>query len=328
MVNILSLIRKTENNRDFSGMVRSLDEECRTCTPISPLECISRCQVYALKNELRRLRETMDDPNYMKELLNALKNQTRLHIMQAVAKGRYSVSQLQKELKKTGHSQSQDTISKEYLRLLMTVGLVIEEQENYYATSFGRRLAELLRGFPEFAEKLPAHSECCEEALLQYLLSGPKTFEDVKSLVSQKIAPRILKRLLSARLIKTSKERDYVFFFKSKRDPNKETFSVAEWKIYDAIFCEGISAGKLSKETGLSLRNIYRYLRGLKGKKLVFIRRIPKAYCLTWKGKKLASILQKLQLIVEDTWNSSQQVMHDTPIIVKVGGLSNHALRR
>jgi DNA-binding HxlR family transcriptional regulator len=270
----------------------------------------------------------MDDPNYIRELLNALKNGTRLHIMQAVANGRYSVSQLQQELKKTGHSHSQDTISKEYLPLLMAVGLAIEEQEEYYATSFGRRLTELLGRFPEFSENLPAHSECCEETLLQYLLSGPKTFEDIKSLISPKIAPRILKRLRSTRLIKTPKERDYIFFFKSKRDPNKETFTAAERKIYDAIVYEGISAGKLAKETGLTLRNTYKYLRGLKGKKLVFLRRIPKAYDLTWKGKKLASILQKLQQIVEDTWNSSKQVMQDTAITIKVGGLSNHAFPR
>ena len=76
------------------------------------------------------------------------------------------------------------------------------------------------------------------------------------------------------------------------------------------------------------MRIIYKYLRGLKGKKLVFIRRTPKAYGLTCKGKKLASVLQKLQQIVEDTWNSSVQVMQDTAIIFKAGGLSNNAFLR
>jgi len=328
MSNVLLLTRKTENNRDLFGMLKSLEEECRNCAPITPLECIKRCRVYKLKNELRRLRGTMDNPNYIKELFNVLKNETRLRILQAIVNGRYSVSQLQRELKKTGHSYSQDTISEECLGPLMAVGLATEAQDEYYATTFGGRLTELLGRVPEFADMLPAHSECYEETLLQSLLSGPKTFEDIEALISPKAVSRILKRLRSVGLIKTPKSRDYIFFFKSKRDPNKETFTANERKIYDAIAYEGISAGKLAKETGLSMRIIYKYLRGLKGKKLVFIRRTPKAYGLTCKGEKLASVLQKLQQIVEDTWNSSVQVMQDTAIIFKAGGLSNNAFLR
>ncbi|MCX6644213.1 MAG: winged helix-turn-helix domain-containing protein [Candidatus Bathyarchaeota archaeon] len=310
MGNVLSPPRKGDN-RDLAGMLRSLNAECRNCAPITPLECISRCQVYKLKNELRKLRETMDNPNYIKELFNVLKNETRLHILQAIVNGRYSVSQLQQELKKTGHSHSQDTISEEYLRPLMAVGLATEARDEYYATTFGGRLTELLGNFPEFVEMLPAHSECYEETILQSLLSGPKTFEDIEALISPKIASRILKRLRSAGLIETPMERDYIFFFKSKRDPNKENFTLTERRIYDAIPNEGISAGKLAKETGLSIRRTYKYLRGLKGKKLVFIRKTPKAYGLTCKGEKLASVLQELQQIVEETWSSSEQVMHD-----------------
>jgi DNA-binding HxlR family transcriptional regulator/predicted transcriptional regulator len=310
MGNVLIPTRKTENStRDLSGMLKTLDAECRNCAPISPLECINRCQVYKLKNELRRLRETMDNPNYIKELFNVLKNETRLHILQAIVNGRYSVSQLQQELKKIGHTHSQDTINEEYLQPLMAVGLATEAREEYYATNFGGRLTELLENFPEFAEMLPAHSECYEEILLQSLLAGPKTFEDIETLISPKIASRILKRLRSVGLIETPEERDYIFFFQSKRDPNKEAFSATERKVYDAIPTEGISAGKLAKETSLSTRRTYKYLRGLKGKKLIFLRRTPKAYGLTCKGEMLASVLQELQNIVEDTWNSSGQVI-------------------
>lgn len=310
MGNVLSSSRKTENNNDLLAMLKTLDAECRNCAPITPLECINRCQVYKLKNELRKLRETMDNPNYIKELFNVLKNETRLHILQAIVNGRYSVSQLQQELKKTGHSHSQDTINEEYLRPLMAVGLATEARDEYYATTFGGRLTELLGCFPEFAEMLPAHSECYEEILLQSLLSGPKTFEDIENLISPKIASRILKRLRSVGLIETPEERDYIFFFKSKRDPEKENFTITERKVYDSISNEGISAGKLSKETGLSMRRTYKYLRGLKGKKLVFIRRTPKAYRLSCRGEMLAAVLQELQQIVEDTWSSSEQVMN------------------
>ena len=308
MGNVLITIRNSEH-KDLAGMLSQLDAECRNCAPTSPLECITRCQVYKLKNELRTLRETMDNPNYIKELFNVLKNQTRLHILNAIVNGRYSVSQLQQELKKTGHMHSQDTINEEYLQPLMAVGLATESRDEYYATTFGGRLTETLGAFPEFAEMLPAHSECYEETLLRALLLGPKTFEEIESLISSKIASRILKRLRSVGLIETPEDRDYIFFFKSKRDPEKEDFSETERGVYDAIDDEGISAGKLAKETGLSMRRTYKYLRGLKGKKLVFIRRTPKAYGLTRKGENLASVLSELQLIVDDTWRSSKQVI-------------------
>jgi DNA-binding HxlR family transcriptional regulator/predicted transcriptional regulator len=309
MGNVLSSTRKMENNNDLAGMLKTLDAECRNCAPITALECINRCQVYKLKNELRKLRETMDNPNYIKELFNVLKNETRIHILKAIVNGRYSVSRLQQVLKKTGHSHSQDTISEEYLRPLMAVGLATEARDEYYATTFGGRLTELLDYFPEFAELLPAHSECYEETLLQSLLPGPKTFEEIGALISPKIASRILKRLRAVGLLETPMERDYIFFFKSKRNPSKETFTTTERRIYDAIPNEGISAGKLVKETGLSMRRTYKYLRGLKGKKLVFLRRTPKAYGLTCKGEMLASVLKGLQDVVDETWSSSEQVI-------------------
>jgi DNA-binding HxlR family transcriptional regulator len=311
MGNVLS-IRNSENNKDLSTMLKTLDAECRNCAPITPLECINRCHVYKLKNELRKLRETMNKPNYLKELYNALKNETRLHILKSIVNGRYSVNQLQQELKKTGHSHSQETINEEYLQPLMAVGLATESRDEYYATTFGGRLTELLIEFPEFVEVLPAHSECYEEMLLRALLPGPKTFESIENIISPKIASRILKRLRQVGLIQTPEERDYIFFFKSKRDPNKEVFTITERKIYDAIPKEGISAGKLAKETELSMRRTYKYLRGLKGKKLVFIRRTPKAYGLTDKGEMLATVLQEVQQIVDETWMSSQQIFNNS----------------
>jgi predicted transcriptional regulator len=301
--------RSAERNRDLAELLLTLDAECRNCAPLTPLKCITRCNVWKLKNELRQLRETMDNPNFIKNLFNVLKNETRLHVLSAIVNGRYSVGQLQQELKKVGHPHSQGTINEEYLRPLMEVGLAAEAQDQYYATMFGARLTELLESFPEFVNVLPAHSECYEETLLSVLLAGPKTFREVEAFISPKIAARILKRLKTAELIETPEERDYVFFFKSKRDSKKETFSSTERKVYDNLSEEGISAKKIAEKTGVSLRRTYKYLRGLKGKKLVFTRKTPKAYSLTDKGEKLASILQELQNLVEEIWNSSEQVV-------------------
>jgi DNA-binding HxlR family transcriptional regulator len=291
-------------------MLRTLDAECRNCAPLTPLKCITNCKTWKLKNELRQLRETMNNPNFTRDLLNVLKNETRLHILSEIAKGRYSVNQLQKELKKAGYSHSQETINEEYIRPLIGVGLAAEGRDGYCATMFGGRLTDLLESFPDFVNALPPHSECYEETLLRELLSGPKTFQDVEAFVSPKIASRILKRLKTVGLIETPEKTEYVFFFKSKRDPAKETLTSTESKVYESISEEGISARKLAEKTDLSIRRIYKYLRGLKGKKLVFTRKTAKAYGLTDKGEKLAVLLRGLQNLVEETWISSEQVIN------------------
>ncbi len=251
----------------------------------------------------------MDDPNFIKNLFNVLKNETRLQILTIIVKAHYPIEQLQRELKKAGYIHSRDAINQEYLQPLMNVGLAAESQEEYYATMFGDILTDMLEDFPEFANVLPAHSECYEETLINELLIGSKTFQEVEGIISPKAASRVLKRLKIAGLIETSEERDYIFFFKSKRDPRKEKLEITERKVYNAIPDEGISAKKLSIEVGLSIRRIYKYLRGLKGKKLVFTRKTPKSYGLTSKGNKLAVLLRDLQKLVEETWNSSEQII-------------------
>jgi predicted transcriptional regulator len=298
-----------ERNQDLVELLKDLGARCRECAPVNPLECVTRCRLWKLKNELRQLRDTMDDPNFIKELFNVLKNSTRLQILKTIVKGKHSVSSLQDELKKAGYVHSCDTISQEYLQPLMQVGLAAEAQEQYYATTFGGRLTDALDHFSDFVNDLPAHSECYEETLLDAMLSEPKKFEDLAAFVSPKIASRILKRLKTSGLIDTPEERDYVFFFRSKRDPTKETFSPTESRVYLNIPEDGISAKKLAEKAEISLRRTYKYLRGLKGKKLVFTRKTPKVYRLTDKGEKLGQLLRGLQGVVEEVWQSSWHVV-------------------
>jgi len=300
---------KTEQKTsDLVKKLKVLGVECRTCTPLSPIECVTRCSLWKLKNELRQLRETMDDPNFIKELINVLKNNTRLRILKTIVSGRYSLTKLQEQLRKEGYPHSRDTVSEEDLRPLVEVGLAAESQDYYYATVFGGHLSELLGDFVEFVDVLPAHSECYEETILDALLSGPKTFEDLEVYLSPKIASRILKRLKTVGLIDAPKKRDYVFFFRSKRDPNKESLSETEKRVYLGLPEEGIAARKLAAKSKISLRRTYKYLRGLKGKKLIFTRKSPRTYNLAERGEKLASLLRGLQDLVGEVWQSSWHV--------------------
>jgi len=326
MSNVITIIRKKQNNCALSGIVPSLDTECRNCAPITPLQCINHCQVYKLKNELRWLGQIMNNPHYIRDLFNALKNLPRLQILKTIEKNRFSIKQLQQEFRKSEQKKSQFNVSEEYLRPLIAVGLAFENRDEFYASSFGTRLTTQIDCFCDFAEKLPSHSECYEETLLQYLSAGPKTFEAIENAIAPSVVSRTLKRLRSAGLIKNSREKAYVFFFKTIRDPNKEILTANEQKIYSSIFPEGISAGELSKKAKISKRLTYRYLRRLRGKKLIFIRKMPKTYHLTCKGEKLTSVLQNIQRIVEDTWTSSQQVMNGSGVIAtKMGGLCHNA---
>ncbi len=296
-----------DESRGITQILQNLDLECKNCAPVSALECISNCNVWKLRNELRMLCEAMENVNFMKNLLNVLKNETRMTLLQTIIKGRYSVEKLQQELKKAGYPHSQETIKDEYLHPLLGVGLAAESQDQFFATTFGSRLAELIKNLPEFTMVLPAHSECYEEGILKALFCGPKTFEEVKGYVPTNIVSRILKRLKAVGLIDTPDDRDYIFFFRTKRDRTKETLATTEYKVYHTIPEEGISAKKLSQESGLSLRRTYKYVRGLKGKKLVFARKTPKEYRLTEKGERLAWLLNEVQKLVEETLSFSQE---------------------
>jgi DNA-binding transcriptional ArsR family regulator len=321
--NVQATVRIDEKNSDFEAILRILDEECQKCNPLTPLECISRCKTWKLKNELRRLCKTMENPDFMKDLMNVLKNDTRLRILAMLTESHYSVQKLQQDLRMTGRSYSQNSIIEEYLHPLLKVGLAVEAQDRYYATTFGRRLTELNEASANMVNFLPPHSECNEETVLKALLSGPKTFEDINGLVSRKIVSRILRRLKKLDLVETPRERDYMYFFRSKRDPAKETFTSTTSKVYNNIPDEGISAKKLAQKIGLTTRTTYKYLKGLRRTKLVFKRKMPKAYFLTAKGAKLASLLNELYTMVEKTLRSFKRVFksNDTQA-TKVAGVS------
>lgn len=302
---------QAEQKNDLAQMLKELNKECQSCAPLSPIKCITRCKTWKIKNELRKLSTKMNSPTYLKNLLNVLKNETRLHILQTSIKRRYSLNQIQQKLRNVGYSHSRDTINQEYLKPLLEVGLIAEVQDQYYATMLGNNITTILNNFPNFVSVLPAHSECYEEKLLRKLLKGPKTFREIEEIVTPAIASRILKRLKKEKLLATPQEREYVFFFRTKRDPRKETLSSTEFNVYNSIPSIGFPIKKIAIEVQLSVRRVYKYLRGLKGKKLVFTRKSPKTYELTDRGKKLAVILKDLIELVENTWNSSMQIINN-----------------
>ncbi len=276
----------------FLDLVGTIENTCKNCKPLTPTSCISGCKTWKLKNEFRKLHERTENPKFMTSLLNTLKNKRRLQVLEIMSTKHLSIVQLQQELQKLGSSHSQGTIVEEYVNPLIKVGLAGENQNLYHATLFGRKIDELLRNFRDIEDVLSPHSECYEEITLDLLMKAPMTYEKLSETIPAKSVPRVFSRLQKAELAETGIEKDHVFFFATKRSPNGTEFSSTEKRVYEGIPREGISARKLAGKTGISLRRTYKYVRKLKGKKLVFARFRPASYSITDKGIEIGRMLE------------------------------------
>jgi predicted transcriptional regulator len=291
--------------------IKRMEETCKNCNPLSTLTCIADCNIWKLKNELRGLHKKMQSPDFTRQLLNVLKNKRRLKILEVLSKGRISITKLQQELRRLNHYHSQKTIVEEYVDPLLEAGLAAQDQDKYSATVFGNKLNDLTKGFQEIVDVLPSHSECYEETVLETLLRGQRTHEALEGIIPPRNVARVLSRLLTVGLIRTPKENDYVFLFKTQRNPNKETLSPTEKKTYGNIPEDGISTRRLATEMSISLRRTYKYLRKLKGKKLIFVRQKPKTYALTERGAEVALMLQSIQNLVKEISETARQVLEE-----------------
>ena len=270
------LFQIVDNSENLAEVFRQAENHCQSCRVISPMICIQKCEIWKAKNELLEINKILQESNHPRELFNAVKNKRRLKIMDALSERTYSIRELQEYLKKNGYYHSQRTITNEYLKPLLKVGLVTKYGNRYSSTLYGRKLHNIRSKFNN-EKMLPTHSQCYEESILMHLTDEPKSYDELAELATQKSLSRTLKRLREVGLITKNHSSNYVFYFKTKKDPNVK-FSPTEKKVYEAIPETGISARALSKEAGISLRRTYKYLRRLTKKRLVFARRRPRTY--------------------------------------------------
>jgi predicted transcriptional regulator len=290
-----TLLQGTDRQASFADLISEIEDRCKKCMSMTPITCLAGCRTWKLKNQFRNLYKTARNPDFMTRLTNTLKNKTRLRLLEIVTKERYSIARLQQELKTQGFSHSQQTIVEDYVTPLIEVGLLQDDQKAYSATVFGCRLSELANGFIDLGDLLSPHSECYEEIALDSLSTGPKTHEELGKAAPANSLARILSRLQERKLVEKSQETEHIFFFITRRDPSIERLSSTERRVYDNISIDGISARKLAQKTSISLRRTYRYIRRLKGKKLVFAREKSTLYWLTTKGKQVTMLLQGMR---------------------------------
>jgi len=301
-------LQMIQRNTGIVEVLKEGKEICKNCHPLTPMMCITGCNIWKLKNELRKLERKMKNPNFAANLLNTLKNRRRLQLLEIISKGRYSLVRLQQKLKKLGYYHSQRTIAKEYVNPLVEVGLVEENHSKYHTTVFGDKLNELIRDFNGIVEFLPPHSECYEEKTVEALFDGSKTYEELELVIPNESLSRVLRRLHAAKLITKDDENNYIFYFKTRRDPQQEKLSSTEKRVYQSIPEEGITAKKLANKTNISMRRTYKYLRKLRGKKLAFKRRRPKTYALTKEGTQIARLLGKICVLLTEFGQASTEI--------------------
>jgi predicted transcriptional regulator len=301
------LLKATDNAATLVETLRQVDSICQHCEPASPMVCAERCEIWKAKNELLEMNGTLCADNYFRGLLNAVKNDRRREVIDALSEWPHSIEDLQEYLRDKGYYHSRRTIANSYVEPLLESGLVRKDSNKYRLTLYGRKFRDVLSKF-DVEDSLPSHSRCYEEILLRKLKHGPKTYEDLVGPVPQNTLSRTIQRLMEEGLVIKTKSSDYVFYFRTKKAPKKK-FSPTEKKIYEAIPEAGASARELSKEVGINLRRTYKYVRRLRKRRLVFRREKPRTYELTSSGGEVADFLEEMANLVSDASKASASLL-------------------
>ena len=246
---------------------------------------------------------TLCADEYLHSLLNAVKNDRRQTIIEALSERPHTIKGLQKYLKDKGYYHSRRTIASTYVEPLVKAGLIKKDGSKHRLTLYGRKFKDMLRKF-DIEDSLPSHSRGYEEDLLRKLKDGPKGYSDLVGSVPKNILSRSIQRLMENGLVTKSKSSDYVFYFRTKKVPKKK-FSPTEKKVYEAIPEVGVSSRELSKEVDINLRRTYKYLRRLRKRRLVFTRKRPRTYELTSSGREVANFLEEMVGLVLDASRAS-----------------------
>jgi len=297
------LSKIVNNSAELVEILKQADKICQYCEPISPMICVERCEIWRAKNEFLEMNGMLCADEHVHDLLNAVKNDRRQTVIEALAERPRGIKGLQEYLKSKGYYHSQHTIASEYVQPLIKAGLVKRDDVKYKLTLYGQKFRDVSNRF-NVENSLPPHSRCYEEIVLKKLKDGPKAYADLLESLTQKSLSRSLSRLTENGLITKSQTPEYVFYFRTKKVP-KKPFSPTEKKVYETIPEVGISARELSERGGINLRRTYKYLRRLRKRRLVFTRKKPRTYELTPSGIELANFLEETANLILDASKAS-----------------------
>lgn len=295
------MLSKADPNKPFQRkpedeslleVLRRARNQCENCRIVSPMICVEQCGVWKVKNEIFETKQIVKQKDHTIRLLNVLKNERRLKILDALMEHPLSLKELQEYLRRIGYQHSRSTIVNAYVKPLLKTGLINRERTSYRLTFYGKNIHCILEEF-FLKDLLPIHSRCYEEVVLRELKAGPKTFNELATMVPPKSLSRVLTRLRKKGLITKNPRSNYVFYHKIKGQPRIK-LSPTEKRMFEDIPKTGISAHNLSKKVGINLRRTYKYLRKLRNKKLVFALKMPRTYELTESGTGIAQLFNEV----------------------------------
>ncbi len=298
--NNLCGISGSDKSTTLTELAKHLEITCTHCRPISPMTCLSGCKTWKIKNQFRKLYEKTKDSDVITRISTTLKNKKRHQLLELISGESLPLSEIQRRFRDGHFVLSQQSLMEDYLDPLIAAGLAEEAQNSYQATIFGIRITELLKNLEDIEDILPSDPYWYEGKVLDLLMQRPQTFTDLEKMIPADVAANVLGRFTKMHFVDKSDERDHVFFFVTKRSPSLSCLSSLERNIYREIPLEGASAQRLSTLARVSIRQMYKGIRKLKGKKLVFTRRKSITYSLTAKGLQVVMTLEAIRRLAQE----------------------------
>ncbi len=292
-------ITKKELYKDFDSklklgegqeaVLRDITETCESCRPLNPIMCVESCPIWTLKREYRDALKDLAEKPSLTDLLRLSKNERRLIILERLNEKPSTVEELRERLKNAGHSHSLNNLYRHYVKPLADVSFIKEQNGVYAITIKGKSIFNLLTT-SEIA-KLSTDTQGYDELILKTLLSGPKTYEDLREVVPNGSLRRSLRRLQKNTFVVKPTLNGRIFYYATKKRPTRK-LSPTEMKIFKALPSEGLSAKDISEKVGISMRRVYKYLKQLKYKRHVRREEKTAVYRLTDAGKSLAQSIK------------------------------------
>jgi hypothetical protein len=167
-INLNKPLPKITDIRGLLEVLEHAESYCKNCETVSPMICVERCDMWRVKNEISEIRRIVNQKDHAVRLLNVLKNERRLGILDALMESSRSLKELQEYLKKRGYRHSRSTLVNAYVKPLLDTGLIKKEGTRYRFTFYGKNFHGILKGV-FLRDLLPIHSCCYEEVVLREL---------------------------------------------------------------------------------------------------------------------------------------------------------------
>ncbi|MHA1238007.1 MAG: helix-turn-helix domain-containing protein [Candidatus Odinarchaeia archaeon] len=227
----------------------------------------------------------------IKKTFNALKNPIRVQVLENLSDNQpRTLWEIRKLLRTKKYYHSQSVLETYYLIPLLESKLIEKEDIYYRITPLGVKiLKEISANRKSFTQMLKHQGKCYEEFTVLYLLSGPKTFDELAKIIPANVIPRTVKRLKHILTKINTKS------IKLRENTSSHKMSNAEFQVYALIKeKKEVSIKELLEKVDVHPRTVYKCINKLENKGYIDKVREKFAYTLNENGVKSGEFLKKL----------------------------------